>query len=233
MPYCINCGVKLGDTDEKCPLCQTKVYNPDLNFKADGKPPFPVNNIKEPKMNPKYKVIIAALAFLLAAALSLICDYSLNQSIIWSGFAAGAIIIILCDVFIPMILTNKNIFFYLIIDFTVILVYLKYIEYKTNGNWFLSFSLPVMISIMVIISAALMLKRFTNFTNLLIFAISFILTGFECIFLEFLISINFTNQSHFIWSYYPLATFIVLGIILIIIDKNHKINEKVKKSFFI
>ena len=94
-------------------------------------------------------------------------------------------------------------------------------------------ALPVMISIMIIVSAGLLLKRFTRFTNLMISAISLILIGFECVLLEFLISRNFTEQEHFIWSYYPLITFVVLGIILIIIDKNHKLNEKVKKSFFI
>ena len=233
MPYCVNCGVKLSDSDDKCPLCQTAVYLPGLQLRTDGKPPFPAAELNQPKMNPKYKTIIAALALLLPALLCLVCDYSISRRIVWSGFALGAALLIFCAVFIPLLISNKNVFFYLFVDFAVILGYLKYIEYKTLGSWFITFAFPVMISIMIIVSAGLLLKRFTRFTNLMISAISLILIGFECVLLEFLISRNFTEQEHFIWSYYPLITFVVLGIILIIIDKNHKLNEKVKKSFFI
>ena len=28
--YCVRCGVKLADTEEKCPLCGTTVYHPDI-----------------------------------------------------------------------------------------------------------------------------------------------------------------------------------------------------------
>ena len=35
--YCIKCGVKLADTEKKCPLCGTVVYHPE----------FPPQNAKE------------------------------------------------------------------------------------------------------------------------------------------------------------------------------------------
>ena len=28
--YCIQCGVKLADTEKQCPLCGTVVFHPDL-----------------------------------------------------------------------------------------------------------------------------------------------------------------------------------------------------------
>ena len=74
MPYCVNCGVKLSDSDDKCPLCQTAVYHPGLQLRTDEKPPFPAAELNQPKMNPKYKTIIAALALLIPALLCLVCD---------------------------------------------------------------------------------------------------------------------------------------------------------------
>ena len=29
MSYCVNCGVKLKNSEKKCPLCNTKVINPN------------------------------------------------------------------------------------------------------------------------------------------------------------------------------------------------------------
>ena len=31
MSYCVNCGVKLAKSEKKCPLCNTKVINPNLS----------------------------------------------------------------------------------------------------------------------------------------------------------------------------------------------------------
>ena len=28
--YCARCGVKLADTEQRCPLCGTKAYHPDI-----------------------------------------------------------------------------------------------------------------------------------------------------------------------------------------------------------
>lgn len=28
--YCVKCGVELDDAEERCPLCGTRVYHPDI-----------------------------------------------------------------------------------------------------------------------------------------------------------------------------------------------------------
>ena len=40
--YCIKCGVALAESEEKCPLCGTRVYHPDLEI-PHGDPLFPDN----------------------------------------------------------------------------------------------------------------------------------------------------------------------------------------------
>ncbi|MCJ7736895.1 MAG: hypothetical protein MUQ10_06210, partial [Anaerolineae bacterium] len=35
MSYCVNCGVKLSDYHEKCPLCNTKVLNPEARIEPE------------------------------------------------------------------------------------------------------------------------------------------------------------------------------------------------------
>ena len=50
--YCINCGVKLSDTEKKCPLCGTEVYHPTLK-QGDASPLYPKN--RNPKLQAKNK----------------------------------------------------------------------------------------------------------------------------------------------------------------------------------
>ena len=46
--YCINCGVKLADTEKKCPLCNTLVFHPYIEQPA-VRPLFPEGRM--PKTN--------------------------------------------------------------------------------------------------------------------------------------------------------------------------------------
>ena len=38
--YCIQCGVKLSDTESRCPLCGVAVYHPELT-REPGEPLYP------------------------------------------------------------------------------------------------------------------------------------------------------------------------------------------------
>ena len=40
--YCVNCGVKLADTEAKCPLCKTKAFHPDIE-REEKKGIYPKN----------------------------------------------------------------------------------------------------------------------------------------------------------------------------------------------
>ena len=41
--YCIKCGVELKDSEEKCPLCGTVVFHPDMK-RPDGEKPYPAES---------------------------------------------------------------------------------------------------------------------------------------------------------------------------------------------
>ena len=40
MSYCVNCGVELDITATACPLCNTKIYNPNQPVATDVAPPY-------------------------------------------------------------------------------------------------------------------------------------------------------------------------------------------------
>lgn len=234
MAYCVKCGVKLADSEKKCPLCQTVVYPPDIQEVTDAVPPFPEEyEIPYKKMGSKLKLIIATIIIFLPTFLSVICDYSINSKIVWSDIVISSVCLLYCFIFLPLIFRRKSIFLYLFTDFSALLLFQWYIAHTTGGNWFTGFSLPFTCSVMLIVTVAVSIRRFTKSSYLLISAVSFILTGLDCVLTEFLISRTFTNRVHFIWSYYPLVTFIAVGVILLLCDRNTHFKEKIVKKFFI
>ncbi len=234
MAYCVKCGVKLGDSEKKCPLCQTVVYHPDIKEVTGAVSPFPEKcEIQQKKMGSKLKLMIATIIVFLPTFLTVICDYSINSKIVWSDIVISSVCLLYCFIFLPLIFRRKNIFFYLFTDFAVLLLFQWYIAYTTKGSWFTGFSLPFTCSVMFIVTAVVSIRQFTKSSYLLISAVAFILTGLDCVLTEFLISRTFMNRVRFIWSYYPLVTFIAVGIILFLCDHNTHFKEKIIKKFFI
>lgn len=233
MAYCVKCGVKLEASEEKCPLCKTVVYHPDLSME-EVKPVFPpIEEVEGMKFNPKYKALIASFILFLPTALSIICDYSINGEVVWSGIVLASALLVFIIVFVPLFLPKLNIIIYLAADYLALLAFERYIESKTHSEWFYGFALPLTSSLLVIILAAVVVKRITKGQRMWIFSVLFFLSGLECVLIEFLINLSFTKKEHLIWAYYPAVTFVVVGIILLICSKNQKLKNKIEKKFFV
>ena len=62
MSYCVNCGVELHPTSTSCPLCQTKVYNPNQPVATDIPKPYPSNRGESEKdTNLDFMILIRVL----------------------------------------------------------------------------------------------------------------------------------------------------------------------------
>ena len=89
--YCIKCGVELADSEKRCPLCGTPVFHPDLPRNLT-EPPYPADRrIRREDVNRSGILFVLTVVALLPAILSLLCDWRINGTIVWSGYAAGAI----------------------------------------------------------------------------------------------------------------------------------------------
>ena len=61
--YCINCGVKLADTENKCPLCGTVPYHPDIQ-RGSAEKPYPIKEYPKSKKTVPIKNITFLLIHL-------------------------------------------------------------------------------------------------------------------------------------------------------------------------
>ena len=61
MSYCVNCGVKLDDALNKCPLCNTPVINPKELKKKEAVSPFPTKHGETEKVRTKDIIILTSV----------------------------------------------------------------------------------------------------------------------------------------------------------------------------
>ena len=90
--YCANCGVKLADSEEMCPLCGTKAYHPDIPRKS-GKPLYPKDRMPPAEVNPKVMPVMVILLFVVPLVTTLLSDLRINSRVTWSGYVVGSLLV--------------------------------------------------------------------------------------------------------------------------------------------
>lgn len=62
MSYCVNCGVELDATAAACPLCNTKVYNPNQPVATEVPTPYPtVKGAVEPVKAKEFTILMTII----------------------------------------------------------------------------------------------------------------------------------------------------------------------------
>ena len=175
--YCVKCGVELADSEKKCPLCGTPVFHPDIPRNL-SEPPFPPDKrIRPEDVNRSGVLFVLTIAALLPALLCLLCDWRINGTLVWSGYAAGAIALLYVVILLPMWFRRPNPVIFVPVDFIAVGLYLLYINFATGGHWFLSFAFPVTGAIGLLISAAVALTHYLRGGYLYIYGGMLILGG--------------------------------------------------------
>ena len=230
--YCINCGVKLEDTEKRCPLCGVEVFHPDL-VRGEAEPLYPPNKYPEPETGSRTGKIVITTLTLMAVILMLMCDIQINRKIIWSGYAVGGLLTAYTAIVLPMWFRKPEPGVFMPVTFVVIALFLMYINKKTGGNWFFSFALPITVCMCVIATALTMLLRFLRKGRLYIFGGTAVVLGLFVMLVESLLSVTFSNVYFVGWSLYPAVALVLLGAMLVILAVHRPARETMERKFFI
>lgn len=228
--YCINCGVKLADSEQNCPLCKTKIYHPDYKDLPTN-PLYPSN--KMPKMHSGYKAISGALIilFLIPLVISLISDLHGDGHLDWFGFVAGGVVVTYVTLALPFWFRKPNPVIFAPCSFVATGVYLLYINWATGGKWFMGFAFPTLGGLAIIVCAVITLVRYIKRGKLYMFGGAFILFGGLILLVEYLM--HWTFSVDFIgWSFYPLVVFVLFGGVLIYVAINSTAREVLERKLF-
>lgn len=228
--YCIKCGVQLADTENKCPLCQTRVYHPEIH-PPRVEPLYPKNEYPANPKGSKALPISLTVLFLTAVLVVLLCDLQLHRCVTWSGFVVGALVTGYTALVLPSWFRRPNPVIFVPCTFAALISYLLYIDLVTGGGWFLSFAFPVTGGIGLIFTALVTLLRYVRRGRLYTVGGGFLALGAFMLLVEFLLA--FTFGTAFIgWSLYPLAALMILGGYLIFLAICRPAREAMERKFF-
>ena len=105
--YCVNCGVRLADTEKSCPLCGTAVYHPDIK-QEKVRPLYPRNRTARIQANLRARNGILIVLFLIPVLICLLSDLHADKTLNWFGFAAGGILVGYTVFALPLWFRRKN-----------------------------------------------------------------------------------------------------------------------------
>ena len=230
--YCVNCGVKLGDAEKSCPLCGTAVFHPDLP-QPQGEPLYPAERYPVPQVSSRGGQIILTALFLIPLLICIQCDLLVKGSITWSGYVSGALILAYVVLVLPLWFRRPNPAVFCPVNFLTAGLYLLYINWATDGSWFLSFALPVTAGIGLICTAMTVLLKYLRRGRLYIFGGALMALGAFMVLVEYLLCITFEPIRFYGWSVYPMTVLLILGGMLIFLAVNRRAREKMEKRFFI
>lgn len=231
--YCVKCGVSLDDSQKVCPLCNTQVFHPHIS-RGEGEELYPKYTESEVKYNPKGLLFIFSVIFALPIIITLLTDLRINDSITWSGYVVGSVVLAYVMFILPFWFRNPNPVVFTPVSFAVIIGFLWFIDYSTSGlMWFLSFGFPVAGIAGLLLTAVITLCKYIKRGYLFIFGGASIATGVYICLIELFLHITFENIPFVFWSLYPLVAFVLIGGMLITIGASKPLRESLSKKFFI
>ena len=229
--FCIKCGIQLSEGQTVCPVCETKVYHPDLVITE--KNTYPKIPFKSEEFNRRGLMFVITMMFLIAMLIPLFLELGWHDMITWSGYASGGILAFYLIFLLPSWFKNPNPVIFVPTSFVTASLYLLYISISTEGDWYLTFALPVTLGLGLISTALAALLRYVKRGKLYTVGGFLIAIGVWTVLLEILIRYTFDVNSAFIWSTAPLTVFFILGIMLIVIGVVKPIKESLRRVFFI
>ena len=231
--YCIKCGIELSEGQGICPVCNTKVYHPDIEI-TDNKNTYPKKDFKSEEFNKKGLMFVITVLFLIPLLLPMILELSWHGNVEWSGFVTGGTALFYVCFILPSWFKHPSPAIFVPSSFAALTLFLLYVCYAVEGNWFLSFAMPITLSFGAVISAAAILSRYLKKGYLYIAGGTFIAIGAWTVLLDALIRVTFSTRDHLIvWSSFTSTFCFIIGMMLIIIEIVKPFKESLRKLFYI
>ncbi|MBE6886260.1 MAG: hypothetical protein E7486_04845 [Ruminococcaceae bacterium] len=228
--YCVKCGVKLADTEARCPLCNTVVFHPELE-REPAQPLYPENRYPKNKGTSKAFHGVILILFFIPMLIAVMTNWQLEHQLSWYGIAVGGIALIYVIFALPFWFRNPNPVIFAPCSFGAIALYLWYINWYVAGSWFWSFALPITAALGLIVCAVITLSRYLKKGKLYIAGGAFMAFGAFLLLVEFLLAVTF-GVDFIGWSIYPLIVLVLFGGALVYLAINRAARETLERKLF-
>lgn len=229
MSYCVNCGVRLAKSEHTCPLCNTKVINPN-KIKEEYVPAYSSQIEKFKTINYKFLSKLIVLVLLSLGLITIVCDLIITSRISWSIYAMSALLVLSSLFTFPFV---KNIYITFSITLITTELLLFVIAYLNNGmQWYIYLVLPFVFIFWcyIMICTRFVSKKRKGFLRRIV--LCFLFSSVALMAIESGIDL-FNNNLNLTWSLYAALPIVIISIILFIISFNRKLIEEIKQRIFI
>ncbi|MBQ7839986.1 MAG: hypothetical protein IJ390_05810 [Lachnospiraceae bacterium] len=230
MSYCVNCGVKLEDSLERCPLCNTPVINPNEITHTRSVPPFPKEKGQVEVVKRKDLAILLSVSLTTTSLVCALLNLLVFSGSLWSLYVIGACLLIWVLTFPAVVYIKMPIYISLLCDGLAIALYQYMISFNTaSHDWFFGLALPItaLFTAAAILFAFLYRKVSSSF--LMTGLYFFLELAMVCVGLELLIEHYFQDPGHLTWSAIVLAICTVIVILLVTILSRSRLRNAVRR----
>lgn len=295
MAYCVRCGVELDKGLKACPLCDTEVLLADELNDEQEITAFSTRapRIRRPKFTMEFSkpfVFLISFILLIPLLVTLIVDFSMNNTITWSfypitslilvwilitypsffrgysffqvftvdilaiavfllsldrysgtfpqwsHYAAISLILIWIFVAAYIFFKNKNIIFTILIWIVSMAAYLWIMSLFTEGDWFLSLALPLLL----LISAAVVLEvliikklKAKKIRRLFSLGMSALIFTVLIISVNVIVDLYVFEGIKFTWSLITAAVLLPVVLFLLIVNRAPELKAYLRKKFHV
>lgn len=233
MSYCVNCGVELAESSNKCPLCDTPVINPNLLNTGKTDPPFPETIVLPKSTKNRFSAIIISLLILLPNIVCIITNLLFTPTILWSIYVASTSAMFWFIFIFPFFMKSKRKYLTIAIDAiaTAAYIFIFYYYNSARTGWFWKLAVPLDIGVFVciaILTAYFSKKRPLTKSLIAIFAALTAINVFICL------VVNLYAKSVVV-TYFTMifgVSCLILLLFFFAVEKNYKLRAWLSRKFF-
>lgn len=225
--YCVKCGVKLENGVNECPLCHTI-----MNFTSNEVSEFNYPNRYPSKKQNLTLASISTLLFIIAITVILIICFNIYGNLSWGSYVISSLTLFYFIFLFPTWFSKYHPITFISIDFGLLIIFLFIINYLTNGHWWLSFALPLVGIIAIIIITTTIFIKYLKKGGFYIAGGLIVFTSCSCMLIEFFQCLTFGSEM-WRWSLYCVAAGSLLGLFFILAGIIKPLGNHLKKTFYI
>jgi|GEM_PF-114717 len=238
MSYCVECGVKLAESEKICPLCNTRVINPNRPEESSAERPYPSQvELQIRGLNRRELAWIIFLFLLLPVGATVIIDLLTGTEpfrLTWSVIVIGAGALLGVWTLVPTIFTRLNLYLHIAVDFLAVAGFLSVIAWNMGDwSWCLNLGIPIVIATGIAVCAMTAIVRSKRLQPLTRAACSCIVVGIYIVALELIIDHASMGIFAISWSIYAFVPLLFVALLLFFISRRPALMDELKRRLFV
>lgn len=236
MSYCVNCGVELEKSEQRCPLCGVEVVNPAEPYdETTVVRPYPKHVERlNARIDRRYTAIFLSLLLLIPVFICIFTNVLTAGTISWSLYVLGGALVLFAWLLLPLMLNHRNVYVCVAVDGLAAAMFLLGVERIAQQSWFLRLGLPLAaIATLYALLLAWLCRRKNKRELFIKAAIALAASGVAVVLVECTIDFYRGLPLWPHWSAYALFPCVVLAVLVVLLNKRAKLKSELRRRFYV